>query len=170
MLSPCLMSYGRSVSKITLGGIPMKKKRFIGSMVIVGSLLFGGLAGAAGFNGWPTLSQGSSGGYVTGLQAALYSYGQQPTIGSIDGSFGSGTTTGLKNMQKATGITSDGVAGSGTWNQMDYNSIFESSTSWLLHTPYSSTYQTSYGESGSRITYRLMYKDTSTVVQSGYVK
>lgn len=140
------------------------------SLVLVCSFLFSGIAAAAsGFTVWPTLRQGSSGGYVTGLQANLYSYGQQSAVGTIDGSFGSGTTTGLINMQRATGLTADGVAGSGTWRQMDYNSIFDSPTYWLLHTPYSTTYQTGYLESNGRLQYFLEYKNSNTTVKSGYI-
>ncbi|WP_025709053.1 peptidoglycan-binding domain-containing protein [Paenibacillus graminis] len=149
----------------------MKQKKLfsIGSLLLTSSLLFGGMAAASGFYGWPTLTQGSSGGYVRGLQANLYSFGQQSNVGSIDGNFGSGTRTGLINMQNSTGLTADGIAGSGTWNTMNNYSIFETEYNWVVHTPYSTTYQTSYFDSGSSLQYRIMYKNTSTTVQSGYI-
>ena len=38
--------------------------------------------------------------------------------GSVDGSFGSGTTDAVKSFQRANGLTADGVAGSGTLNRL----------------------------------------------------
>ncbi|WP_405107066.1 peptidoglycan-binding domain-containing protein [Paenibacillus sp. FSL K6-1217] len=146
-----------------------KKLLFIGSLLLTGSLLVSGMAAPAGFSGWPTLSQGSSGGYVRGLQANLYSFGQQSNVGSIVGNFGSGTRNGLINMQNSTGLTADGVAGSGTWNTMSNYSIFETQYNWIVHTPFSTTYKTSYSKRCSSLQYRLMYKNTSTTVQSGYI-
>ncbi|MFB5674807.1 peptidoglycan-binding protein [Paenibacillus terreus] len=148
----------------------MKKRKMlsVGSLALVGSLLFSGVA-LADFSDWPTLRQGSSGGYVTGLQANLYSYGQQSAVGTIDGSFGSGTRTGLINMQRATGLSADGVAGSSTWSEMDDASIFDTPYTWTLHTPYSTTYMTSYRESGGRLAYALQYKSDASTVKSGYI-
>ena len=38
--------------------------------------------------------------------------------GSVDGSFGSGTTDAVKSFQRANGLTADGVAGGGTLNRL----------------------------------------------------
>nr|WP_253286689.1 peptidoglycan-binding protein [Virgibacillus sp. MSJ-26] len=39
--------------------------------------------------------------------------------GSVDGSFGSGTATGLRHFQNLESITADGIVGSTTWGTFD---------------------------------------------------
>lgn len=151
----------------------MQKKKVlsVSSLVLAGSLMFGGMASALGFidAGFPTLRQGSSGGYVKGLQASLYAYGEAGAVGSIDGSFGSGTTTALKNMQRKNGLTADGVAGRGTWVQMEMNSLY-GVNSWTVHTPYSTTYQASfYHPSSNSLRYVLEQKNTNNTISGGLV-
>lgn len=151
----------------------MKKK--IGltlSTVMLGSLLMlAGMAYANGFSGWPTLSKGSSGGYVSGLQASLYAMGQQPSVGAVDGIFGTGTETGLINFQTNTGLVADGIAGSNTWSEFHDWATFETYTLWYLDTSYSSTYWTSFAltNNETKLTYRVSYKGSNTSVYSGTV-
>ncbi|MFK4370743.1 zinc D-Ala-D-Ala carboxypeptidase [Paenibacillus sp. RC82] len=118
------------------------------------------------------MRQGDSGGYVRALQANLWAYGQQGTVGTIDGSFGSGVKSGLQNFQSAKGLTADGIAGSGTWNRMNYNvSVEVPGRSFFLSTPDSSTYYVFYGtgDSGSGMRYAVLYKTNNRTVTSGTV-
>ncbi|TKH46665.1 hypothetical protein C1I60_00500 [Paenibacillus terrae] len=106
------------------------------------------------------------------LQANLWAYGQQGTVGTIDGSFGSGVKSGLQNFQSSKGLTADGIAGSGTWNRMNYNvSVEVPGRSFFLSTPDSSTYYVFYGtgDSGSGMRYAVLYKTNNRTVTSGTV-
>jgi len=60
----------------------------------------------------PTLKNGSSGSSVKQLQTQLNSYGYKLTV---DGKFGSGTLSAVKDFQKKHGLTADGIVGSKTW-------------------------------------------------------
>ncbi|PNQ85223.1 hypothetical protein C1T20_13050 [Paenibacillus polymyxa] len=145
----------------------------VASVALVGSLGLASIASAASdFSGFPTLRQGDSGGYVRALQANLWAYGQQGAVGTIDGSFGSGLKSGLQNFQSAKGLTADGIAGSGTWNRMNYNvSVEVPGRSFFLSTPDSSTYYVFYGtrDSGSGLRYAVLYKTNNRTVTSGTV-
>jgi len=68
---------------------------------------------------WPTISQGSSGGFVSAVQSMLWASGYQTATGSVDGSFGSGTATGLRHFQNLESITADGIVGPTTWGTFD---------------------------------------------------
>ncbi|MNC52076.1 Zinc D-Ala-D-Ala carboxypeptidase precursor [compost metagenome] len=152
------------------------KKAFLSSAVasvaLVGSLGIASLASAASdFSGFPTLSLGSSGGYVRALQANLWCYGQSGSVGTIDGSFGSGTKTGLMSFQSSKGLSADGVAGSATWNTMNYSVTVEiPNTYFYLWTADSTTYWADYTTSSSNhLTYNVKYKSNNSVVTSGTV-
>jgi peptidoglycan hydrolase-like protein with peptidoglycan-binding domain len=56
--------------------------------------------------------------YVKSVQAILWVNGKFSSTTSIDGVFGSGTTTALKGWQAEHGLTQDGCAGYYTWNSM----------------------------------------------------
>lgn len=63
-----------------------------------------------------TVQQGSSGQAVKALQRELnrkHHYGL-----AEDGIFGAGTTTAVKSFQSAHGLTSDGIVGPATWQQL----------------------------------------------------
>lgn len=151
----------------------MKKKIVVSLFTILlgVSLVLVSIVSANGFTGWPTLKKGSSGGYVSGLQASLYAFGQQPSVGAVDGSFGSGTETGLINFQTNTGLVADGIAGSNTWSEFNDWTTFETYTIWYLDTSYSSTYWTGFGltNNETQLNYRVYYKGSNTTVYSGTV-
>lgn len=152
-----------------------KKIPFMVSTVLMSSLMITGLASAYNdFSGWPNLKQGSSGGYVRALQSNLWAYGYQGTVGSIDGSFGSGVTSAVKSFQTKFGLSSDGSVGPATWNRMSYNVITEATDFiFYLDTPYSSTYWVNYWHPSSgntsTLTYEVRYKSNNSVVNSGKV-
>lgn len=92
--------------KLVLGGL--------GALASGGAVL--GLPSIAEASSYPTLSLGASGSYVTLLQqrlsAATY------WLGGIDGSFGSLTQQAVYAIQKAAGISRDGVVGPVTWSKV----------------------------------------------------
>ncbi|MPY20061.1 peptidoglycan-binding domain-containing protein [Paenibacillus glucanolyticus] len=146
----------------------------LASVALVGSLGISGQAYADNdFRGWPTLRSGSTGGYVRALQSNLWAYGYQSTVGSVDGSFGSGVTSAVRAFQTKFGLTSDGVVGSGTWNRMSQNVVTEATDYiFYLDTPYSSTYWVNYyhpGANTSTLNYDLMYKGGNSTVNTGRV-
>jgi len=55
---------------------------------------------------WPTISQGSSGGFVSAVQSMLWASGYQ-------------TATGLKHFQNLESITADGIVGPTPWRTFD---------------------------------------------------
>jgi hypothetical protein len=63
-------------------------------------------------NELPTLQSGASGADVETVQGCLCARGHKVTI---DGAFGSGTTTAVKALQSAKKLTQDGVVGPNTW-------------------------------------------------------
>ena len=63
------------------------------------------------------LREGSSGEAVYILQARLFELGYYS--GRIDGRFGEETTEAVKALQRANGLTADGVVGSGTQKKLD---------------------------------------------------
>ncbi|MVN85838.1 peptidoglycan-binding protein [Deinococcus sp. HMF7620] len=64
---------------------------------------------------WQNLRQGDSGRDVTTLQYLLREAGQ--TV-DIDGLFGAGTNTAVRNFQGASGLTVDGIVGGNTWEAL----------------------------------------------------
>ncbi|MFE4670476.1 D-Ala-D-Ala carboxypeptidase family metallohydrolase [Streptomyces sp. NPDC056716] len=89
------------------------------SGIAVGTLATAGTAHADGCYTWNrTLSEGATGADVTELQIRLGGYPGYGAVLAVDGSFGPATTAALKRFQSAYGLTSDGVAGTGTYNQL----------------------------------------------------
>jgi zinc D-Ala-D-Ala carboxypeptidase len=150
-----------------------KKSAVILSSMLIGSLMVAGVASAAAndFSGFPTLSSGATGGYVRALQANLYAFGQSGTVGTIDGSFGTATTTAVKNFQTGEGLTSDGVMGSASWSKMSYyTTVAITDKEFWLWTDKSTTYWVDYlNQTGGGLKYYLEYKSNNTVINSGTV-
>ena len=67
----------------------------------------------------PTLRRGSSGEWVTYLQAKLIQLGYDVGSTGADGKFGAKTETAVKAFQKDRGLTADGVVGQKTWAAID---------------------------------------------------
>ncbi len=85
---------------------------FIALMVICSLVVSAKPAGAAS---WPTVSYGASGVDVRSIQRLLT---QRGFTVAIDGSFGSGTKTGVVNFQRSKGLTADGIVGARTWGAL----------------------------------------------------
>lgn len=75
--------------------------------------------GVVGGNTWNallvTLRSGDSGAAVKALQADLNAAGASL---AVDGAFGPGTTTAVRNYQAAHGLSVDGVVGDNTWTSL----------------------------------------------------
>ena len=70
---------------------------------------------------FPTLKQGSSGGYVKNLQTELNTWARELDrpdffLGIPDGQFGPKTAQAVRNVQHALGLASDGIVGPQTWD------------------------------------------------------
>lgn len=61
---------------------------------------------------WPVVQYGNTGERVRTIQYLLQQWGYTLTV---DGSFGTGTLTVVKNFQSSHGLTADGVVGNATW-------------------------------------------------------
>ena len=79
---------------------------------VAGSKTLAALETASREDAGQTLRPGDKGSAVKSLQQALKKLGLY--TGSIDGVYGSGTTRAVKLLQRQTGLTQDGVAGSRT--------------------------------------------------------
>lgn len=66
-------------------------------------------------NNYPTLRQGSRGGFVVALQYLLNQYGYNL---STDGIFGSGTAKAVQQFQTNNNLTLDGIVGRNTWQAL----------------------------------------------------
>ena len=64
---------------------------------------------------WPTVAQGQSGNQVRAVQYLLDAHGASVTV---DGAFGSATTTAVRSFQSARGLTVDGTVGTATWQAL----------------------------------------------------
>lgn len=64
---------------------------------------------------YPTLKQGSTGGFVVALQYLLNQYGYNL---STDGIFGSGTAKAVQQFQTNNNLTLDGIVGRNTWQAL----------------------------------------------------
>jgi N-acetyl-anhydromuramyl-L-alanine amidase AmpD len=75
--------------------------------------------GVVGKSTWENLVQnvqaGSSGDAVRAVQSQLANKGYGVTV---DGSFGTGTTTALKSFQSSVGLSNDGIVGPDTWAKL----------------------------------------------------
>ena len=65
---------------------------------------------------YSTVRKGDTGETVKTLQTMLNAVNNAGL--TVDGIFGSGTETAVKNFQKANGLTVDGVAGPKTWAKL----------------------------------------------------
>jgi peptidoglycan hydrolase-like protein with peptidoglycan-binding domain len=74
--------------------------------------------GAVGSASWPALTvlaqQGDSGSKVRAVQSQLVESGYAVTV---DGVFGSGTTSAVRSFQSAKGLGADGIVGDNTWSK-----------------------------------------------------
>jgi peptidoglycan hydrolase-like protein with peptidoglycan-binding domain len=88
--------------------MPKQMWRLLGVLLVCGLMVFSSQAAQA-YSGafFHTVSQGNRGTDVQALQYLL-------NIG-VDGVFGSGTATAVKNFQASKGLSADGVAGPATW-------------------------------------------------------
>ena len=66
----------------------------------------------------PTLRKGDSGNSVKILQAFLIAYEYSTGISGIDGEFGFDTESAVKQFQKNSGISVDGIVGENTWSEL----------------------------------------------------
>ncbi|MGA8117704.1 MAG: GH25 family lysozyme [Actinocatenispora sp.] len=64
---------------------------------------------------WPLVQSGQTGRQVSTVQYLLNAHGAALTV---DGDFGSATTTAVKSFQSAHGLTADGVVGPNTWQAL----------------------------------------------------
>lgn len=76
-----------------------------------------GIAGPATLAGCPTLRKGASGNITKLLQEKLVKLGYNTN--GVDGIFGSGTYTAVREFQKTRGITADGIVGQNTWRKLE---------------------------------------------------
>ena len=72
-----------------------------------------GIPGKNTLAGCPTCRRGARGNITRLIQERLNSLGYN--CGSVDGIFGSGTENAVKALQKAHGLTADGIVGQKTW-------------------------------------------------------
>lgn len=77
---------------------------------------------------YPVLRAGDSGTAVKVLQAAL---NNAVTDIGVDGAFGPGTTTAVKNFQSSKHLSADGVVGANTWAALLSQVSASSTTTWL---------------------------------------
>ncbi|MCX8131280.1 MAG: peptidoglycan-binding protein [Clostridia bacterium] len=64
---------------------------------------------------WPVLKNGNNGTNVYSLQYLLVYHGYNITV---DGAFGPGTETAVKNFQTSKGLYPDGIVGTNTWTKL----------------------------------------------------
>lgn len=76
--------------------------------------LVGGTTGGGGTTPttWPVVQYGNSGERVRTIQYLLQQWGYALTV---DGAFGNGTLTAVKNFQTSHGLGADGIVGNATW-------------------------------------------------------
>jgi peptidoglycan hydrolase-like protein with peptidoglycan-binding domain len=92
--------------------------RLLGSMValiVLASGLMFSAQPAAALASWPVLRVGDSGANVTTMQYLLRHRGYTLTV---DGAFGPGTDTVVKQFQAANALTADGIVGANTWSKL----------------------------------------------------
>ena len=75
-----------------------------------------GIAGPATLAGCPTLKKGASGNITKLLQEKLVKLGY--TTNGVDGIFGNGTYSAVREFQKTRGLSIDGVVGQNTWRKL----------------------------------------------------
>ena len=75
-----------------------------------------GIAGPATLAGCPTLRKGASGNITKLLQEKLVKLGYNTN--RVDGIFGSGTYSAVREFQKTKGLSADGIVGQNTWRKL----------------------------------------------------
>lgn len=75
-----------------------------------------GIAGPATLAGCPTLRKGASGNITKLLQEKLVKLGYNTN--GVDGIFGSGTYSAVREFQKTRGLSVDGIVGQNTWRKL----------------------------------------------------
>ncbi|MBQ8554522.1 MAG: peptidoglycan-binding protein [Clostridia bacterium] len=80
-----------------------------------------------------SLKLGSTGDDVEKMQRRLKELGYYK--GSVDGDFGEGTETAVKNFQKQNGLTVDGKAGTNTLNKLYSDNAVKAPTTTVTNTP-----------------------------------
>ena len=75
-----------------------------------------GIAGAATLAGCPVLRKGAQGNITKLLQEKLVSLGY--STNGVDGIFGSGTYSAVREFQKTRGLSADGIVGQNTWRKL----------------------------------------------------
>lgn len=85
------------------------------AVLILGIVFATAAQPAAALANWPVVRVGQSGANVTTVQYLLRHRGYTLTV---DGAFGPGTESVVKQFQAANGLTADGIVGSGTWSKL----------------------------------------------------
>ena len=75
-----------------------------------------GIPGANTLKGCPTLKKGASGNITKLLQEKLVTLGY--STNGVDGIFGSGTYSAVREFQKTRGLSVDGIVGQNTWRKL----------------------------------------------------
>ncbi|CAM2079613.1 MAG: N-acetylmuramoyl-L-alanine amidase [uncultured Clostridium sp.] len=75
-----------------------------------------GIAGPATLAGCPILRKGASGNITKLLQEKLVKLGYNTN--GVDGIFGSGTYSAVREFQKTRGLSADGIVGQNTWRKL----------------------------------------------------
>ena len=75
-----------------------------------------GIPGANTLKGCPTLKKGASGNITKLLQEKLVKLGYNTN--GVDGIFGSGTYSAVREFQKTRGLSIDGIVGQNTWRKL----------------------------------------------------
>ena len=75
-----------------------------------------GIAGPATLAGCPTLKKGASGNITKLLQEKLVKLGYNTN--GVDGIFGGGTYSAVREFQKTRGLSADGIVGQNTWRKL----------------------------------------------------
>ena len=75
-----------------------------------------GIPGPATLAGCPTLRKGASGNITKLLQEKLVKLGY--STNGVDGIFGSGTYSAVREFQKTRGLSADGIVGQNTWRKL----------------------------------------------------
>ena len=75
-----------------------------------------GIAGPATLAGCPTLKKGAQGNITKLLQEKLVKLGY--STNGVDGIFGSGTYSAVRDFQKTRGLSADGIVGQNTWRKL----------------------------------------------------
>ena len=106
----------------------MKESRGLRSVVAVALVIVMCLGLVSTCFAYDTVRYGSRGTDVKTLQTMLNKVNNAGL--TVDGIFGAGTRTAVRNYQSSRGLTVDGIAGKNTWNKLtnEYNNLVNKST------------------------------------------